>query len=185
MGDTNGRPSTKDAIWAAASRQFAERGYAGTSVRDIAAEAGVDAALVIRHWTSKENLFLETMRLELGDNALLDGPVETLGERFVAYVLTSDDRVRGVFIALLRASDAGDIGSRLRATHDAAFVEPLLGRLEGPDAELRARLAAALVGGLLYSLWVVGDDRLAAADPADVIRRYGALLQELITPQNA
>ena len=54
--------------------------------------------------------------------------------------------------------------------------------MSGPDADLRARLAAALVGGLLYSMWVVGDDELVAADHADVVRRYGALLQELLTP---
>ena len=54
--------------------------------------------------------------------------------------------------------------------------------LEGPDAELRSRLAAALVGGLLYSLWVVGDEELIAAGRAELVRRYGALLQELITP---
>jgi hypothetical protein len=74
------------------------------------------------------------------------------------------------------------VGPHLRETHDAAFVAPLRSRLEGPDAELRARLAAALVGGLLYSLWVVGDEVLLAADRAEVVRRYGALLQALLTP---
>ena len=70
----------------------------------------------------------------------------------------------------------------LREAHESSFVAPLLARLDGPDAELRARLAAALVGGLLYSLWVVGDDTLAAADRTDLVATYGALLQRLITP---
>jgi AcrR family transcriptional regulator len=175
--------STRDAIAASAGRLFSERGYAATSVRDIAAAAGADPALVIRHFGSKEKLFLDTVQLGLEPQPLLEGPLETLGERFLEYVLTADDRVRGVFLALLRASDADEIGPRLREIHDETFVAPLLSRLDGPDAELRARLAAALVGGLLYSLWVVGDDRLAAADPRDLIRRYGGLLQSLITPQ--
>jgi len=55
-------------------------------------------------------------------------------------------------------------------------------RLSGPDAELRARLAAALVGGLLYSLWVVGDEELLATDHHELVTRYGGLLQTLITP---
>ena len=52
----------------------------------------------------------------------------------------------------------------------------------GPDADLRARLAAAVVGGLLYALWVVGDETLAAAGRRELIVRYGALLQSVLTP---
>ncbi len=175
------RPS-RETIREAAERLFPERGYAATSVRDIASEAGVDAALVIRHFGSKESLFLQVMHLDEQEQPLLDGPIETLGERFIDFVLTADDRVRGVFLALLRASDAEGVGPRLREAHDEYFVRPLLTRLDGPDAELRARLAASLVGGLLYSLWVVGDDALAAANPHTLVTRYGALLQELVTP---
>lgn len=173
---------TSTAIRDAAAALFAEKGYAGTSVRDIGRAAGVDAALVIRHFESKEKLFLETMRLDLDHQPLLDWPIDTLGERFVRFLLDSDENVRGIFLALLRASDGEEIGSRLQAAHNAAFVQPLLSRLEDDDAELRARLAAALVGGLLYSLWVVGDEALLATDHGDLIRWYGGLLQSLITP---
>jgi len=179
---TSARTPTKEAIRAAAARLFPVDGYAGTSVRDIAAAAGVDPALVIRHFGSKENLFLETMQLDLDAQPLFAGPIETLGERYIEFVLQPDDQVRGVFLALLRASDSDGVGPHLRETHEAAFVTPLLSRLEGPDAELRARLAAALVGGLLYSLWVVGDEGLLAADHGELVRRYGALLQALLTP---
>lgn len=175
-----GRGGSRDAIWAAAAELFARTGYAGTSVRDIGAAAGVDAALVIRYFGSKENLFLDTMRLRL-PQPLLAGDISTLGERFIREVLASDEHVKRVFLALLRASDAGEVDTRLREAHEQHFVAPLLERLSGPDAELRARLAAALVGGLLYALWVVGDDRLAA-EPELIVRQYGALLQALITP---
>lgn len=182
---TPGKPSTKDAIWNAASTLFAERGYAATSVRDIAALAGSDPSLVIRHFGSKENLFLNTMKLDLLDNALTDLPIESLGERFIDSMLTTDERVRGVYLALLRASGTDALDSRLREAHEESFVEPLRSRLSGDDAELRARLAAALVGGLLYSLWAVGDEALLAADHDAVVRRYGALLQDLITPRDS
>lgn len=175
--------TTRTAIWNAAHRLFSERGYAGTPLRDIASEAGVDAALIIRHFTSKEELFLQTMRLEEEQRAMVDGPIEGLGEHFIEYVLTAEDQVRAVFLALLRASDSEGVSSRLREAHEEFFIGPIRARLDGPDAELRARLAAALVGGLLYSLWVVGDEQLAAADPREVIRRYGALLQQLLTPE--
>jgi len=179
---TPARPATKDAIRDAAAKLFPVGGYAGTSVRDIASEAGVDPALVIRHFGSKENLFLEIMQVDALEQPLLDGPIDELGEHFIDYVLRAGDEVRGLFLALMRASDSDGVAPRLREMHDAAFVAPLLGRLSGPDAELRARLAAALVGGLLYSLWVVGDEELLAADHAELVQRYGALLQSLLTP---
>ena len=173
---------TPDAIRSAAATLFAARGYAGVSVREIAKTAGVDPALVIRHFQSKEKLFLETMQLDLGPHPLRDAPLDDLGERFIEFLLNADENVRGIFLALLRASDGDEIGSHLREAHNAAFVAPLRARLLGDDAELRARLAAALVGGLLYSLWVVGDEQLLATDRTELVRRYGGLLQTLITP---
>ncbi|MGN6741762.1 MAG: TetR/AcrR family transcriptional regulator [Amnibacterium sp.] len=176
------RGRSREAIRAAAARLFPERGYAGTSVRDIAESAGADPALVIRHFGSKEALFLEVMELRLEAQPFATGDVAGLGERFLASLLDSAEDIRGVFLALLRASDAGEINLRLHDVHERTFVAPLRARMTGQDADLRARLAAALVGGLLYALWVVGDDRLAAADHAELARRYGSLLQALITP---
>ncbi|TQL01144.1 TetR/AcrR family transcriptional regulator [Cellulomonas sp. SLBN-39] len=172
---------TRDRVHGSATRLFAAHGYAGTSVRRIAADAGVDPALVIRHFTSKEALFLDTMHLDLGQ-PLDEGPVGTLGERFVRYLLDADDHVRGVFLALVRASALGPVGSRLRTVHEDLFVAPLRARLEGADADLRARLAAALVGGLLYALWVAEDEVLRAADRDVLARTYGGQLQALLTP---
>ena len=183
MTNTRGA-DTRSAIGLAAADLFVRNGYAATTVRDIAAVAGIDPALVIRHFGSKENLFLETMQLDLEHQPLLDGPIETLGVRFIDYLLVADDQVRGVYLALLRASDGGEIGSRLRTAHDENFVLPLMKRLEGDDRELRARLAAALVGGLLYSLWVVGDEVLLATDHRVLAQRYGSVLQSLLTPSS-
>ncbi|WP_159500726.1 TetR/AcrR family transcriptional regulator [Microbacterium sp. 18062] len=173
--------STKDAIAHAAVRLFAEHGYARTSLRMIAAEVGVDAALVIRHFGSKERLFVDSMRLDLTFQEVLDGPVEDLGPRLVGFLLDADDRARGIFLALLRASDVGEIESVLRTTHENEFVAPLRRRLPGVDADLRARLAAAMVAGLMYSLWVVGDEEVAEGQREVVVLRYGAILQSLLT----
>ncbi|GLW27346.1 TetR family transcriptional regulator [Actinoplanes regularis] len=173
--------ATREEIHSAAARLFRERGYSRTSVRDIAAAAEINPALVIRHFGSKELLFLDTMRLTIDDEPLLDVPPAEFGERFVERLLADDD-IRGVYLALVRGSDEPQIKERLRAIHERTFVGPLRARLAGPDADLRARLAAAVVGGLLYALWVVGDDQLVAADPAELVVRYGALLQQLITP---
>lgn len=172
-------PASKQAIWDAAHRLFAEQGYARTSVRDIASAAAVDPSLVIRHFGSKEDLFLETMRVELAA-ATFDGPIESLGEHVIAHVLDDADDVRGIYLALLRASDSGGIWTRLRAAHEDAFVRPIRERIPGPYADARARVAASIVGGLMYSLWIVQDEGLAAHGREALVARYGALLQAAI-----
>jgi AcrR family transcriptional regulator len=181
MARRNGT-ETRESIRAAASTLFRQQGYAGTSVREIAALAEVDPALVIRHFGRKQLLFLETMHLSIDDEPLFDVPIESLGRRFIEVLLDSDDDLRGAQLALVRGSGERQIAERLRAVHNEAFVAPLRARLSGPDADLRARLAAALVGGLLYALWVVGDEQLLATDPREIADRYGRLLQDILTP---
>lgn len=174
--------TTRELILASAEQRFAVGGYAGTSVRDIAAGAGIDAALIIRHFGSKEELFLQAMRLHTHHTPALDGPIETLGRELIESMLAPDDHVKAVFLALLRAGDSNGVTIRLREAHDDFFVAPLRARLAGPDADLRARLAASMIGGLLYSLWAVGDEALAATAHAEIVATYAPLLQQLITP---
>ncbi|KMS65999.1 TetR family transcriptional regulator [Prauserella rugosa] len=174
--------STREAIRAAASRLFRERGYARTPVRDIAALAEVNPALVIRYFGSKEELFLETMRLTIDDEPLLDVPIDRFGERFVDVVLSSEQDIRDVHLALVRGSGEERIAERLREVHEDSLVAPLRARLSGVDADLRARMAAAVVGGLLYSLWIVGDHALESERDV-LVRRYGAIVQDIITPE--
>src|SRR5437764_12433528 len=51
-------PSTRDAILDAAERCFAERGFAGVSTREIAAEAGLrNQASLYHHFTDKRALY--------------------------------------------------------------------------------------------------------------------------------
>ncbi|MCT4352071.1 TetR family transcriptional regulator [Streptomyces sp. Je 1-79] len=179
-----GKPgtSTRQAIHAAAGALFRQQGYAKTTVRQIAAAAGSDPALVIRHFKSKELLFLETMQLTIDDEPLLDVPPEHLGERLVDLVLGLDGGARGVFLALVHGSNEPEIRKRLTDTHEKVLIEPLRRRLSGPDADVRARLAASVTAGLLYSLWIARDETLLATDRARLIARYGALIQHILTP---
>ena len=64
---------TRTAITEAARQLFRDRGYERTTVRDIAAAAEVDPALVIRYFGSKDQLFAHSaeIRLDFPDMAAL------------------------------------------------------------------------------------------------------------------
>ncbi|MFI2376169.1 TetR family transcriptional regulator [Streptomyces sp. NPDC018964] len=184
MLQTGSSATTREAIHSAAARLFRDQGFSRTTVRQIAAAADTDPALVIRHFKSKEHLFLETMHLTIDDEPLLDAPLERLGERLAELLVELDGSARGVFLALVHGSNGPQIRERLRDTHEYLFVAPLRHHLSGPDADVRARTAAALAGGLLYALWVVGDEGLLRMDRTELVSRYGALLQGVLTPRN-
>lgn len=137
---------------------------------------------MIRHFGSKELLFLEVMQVDPESRLIFSGPIEDLGRQCVRFLLDFGDETRATFLALLRGGHEPAVARQLMHAHVDLFVVPLREHLTGPDADLRARLAASLVGGLLYSMWVVGDEILLSTDHAVIVDRYGALLQRLITP---
>lgn len=175
---------TKDLIASEARRQFMAAGYAATSVRGVAGAAGIDPALVIRHFGSKEQLFLETVDVEGPFAPALEGPLTGMGERLVALVL--DERMSNVlrtpYRAMIRATDSVAVRERLVAAMEATLARPLAARLDGPDATLRAHLVAAQVGGLLEALVTLEDPTVVDAAPADVVRYYGTAVSTLLTP---
>ena len=63
MGRRPGRPDTRAAILASAQKLFAGKGFDGVSVRAIAADAGVDPAMINHYFDGKEGLFQAAMDL--------------------------------------------------------------------------------------------------------------------------
>jgi AcrR family transcriptional regulator len=183
MPQTGPGTTTREAIHAAATRLFREQGFARTTVGQIAAAAETDPALVIRHFRGKELLFLETMHLTIDDEPLLDVPLEQLGEKLVELLGDLDGSARDISLALVRGSGETQIAGRLRASHETAFVRPLRARLSGPDADVRSRLAGAMAAGLLYALWLAGDETLLRVGRKELVSRYGPLLQTVLTPR--
>jgi AcrR family transcriptional regulator len=174
-------PSTREAIAASARAIFDDRGFASTSVRAIAAAAGVDPALVIRHFESKERLFVEVMGLNSQSGPDLDVPLPALGRTLAAYVLAPErDAERRAYATMVRASDHDEVRANLREAAKALFIDRLARRLPGPDAAVRAELIAAQTGGLMQAWATVGETLDDLAGRERVVDLYGAAIQALV-----
>src|SRR5579875_3984404 len=86
-GRRPGTNTTRQAILDAARARFASDGFAATTIRGIAADAGVDASLVMQFFGSQNELFAAVMSISPGAlsrfGTAFEGPDDYLGERVV------------------------------------------------------------------------------------------------------
>ena len=173
--------AVKDAIRASARKLFTAQGYDATGIRDIAADAEVNPAIVIRHFGSKERLFIETIDAVNSWHRLFDGPIDDIGRVVVRKIVGGRRKGLAVFGTIMRASGRADVRAQLQESTITLLAEPLVGRIDAPDARLRAHLFAAQLTGLMTALAVYDDDFLLDAPIDDIVERYGASLQNMLT----
>jgi len=173
--------AVKDAIRASARRLFTAQGFDATGIREIAAEADVNPAIVIRHFGSKEQLFIETVDNVTAWKELLAGPIDTLGVEVVRRITRGRRKGLNVFGTIVRASGRPDIRSRLQESTIALVAEPLIERIGTTDARLRAHLFTAQLVGLMSALALYDDEFLLGAPLEDIVEFYGASLQRMLT----
>ena len=191
-GRRPGPTTTREAIAEAARRQFAELGYDRATLRGIAGEAGVDAALVVRFHGSKDALFREVMALPPAVAeaiaGLADGPKATVGRRLAEAIvgMLEDPRSRSVVLGRIRsASSHPDAAALVRETV-TRDVGRLVAALTDDEPETRAVLVGSQIVGLALARHVVRVEPLASLPAADVVDYVAPVFQHyLVGPLRA
>ncbi|PNG18059.1 TetR/AcrR family transcriptional regulator [Streptomyces cahuitamycinicus] len=180
---------TRDRILTAARDEFSEHGYEKTSVRGIAKSAGVDPALVHHYFGTKEQVFEAAITQSFGPalqapKAVEEGPLDGVGERLARFFfgVWENPATRAPLLAVVRSAvtneTAAAVFRRIIATQ---VLRRIAVRLELPDAELRAELAAAQLVGTAILRYVIKVEPLASADPEQVIARLAPVVQGHLT----
>ncbi|GAB2871712.1 TetR/AcrR family transcriptional regulator [Nocardioides pacificus] len=186
-GRRPGAPDTKAAILASARRLFAAQGHGGTTIRAVAADAGVDAALVHHYFRTKDDLFVAALELPMDPRVamlpVIEGGPDGAGERIVRTVLGvwDDEANRLPLLAIIRG--IGDpAGQRLVRDGFLRMVAGPVGlALAVDDPARRTALVASQLIGLLVLRYVMEQEPLASM-PADlVVATYGPVLQGYLT----
>lgn len=144
--------STRARILEAAKALFSQCSFEGVGVRDIADAAGVDAALVIRYFRSKEELFRKIASEAFDTSELLLNGAEHLSENTLHHLLTTmENRLwhdqYDPFRLLLCSISSPTAGPILASCFDSSFVKPLAEALKGESKETRAALISAYILG--------------------------------------
>jgi AcrR family transcriptional regulator len=171
---------TRELLLTAASELFAERGFDGTTTRDIGERAGADPALIARYFGSKAALYLAALRSD-------DAPRDLLDPTRLAELLS---RVAShgpgplLRTAVHRQQDAVTQSAAQKAL-DQRLVAPLRGRLTEAGAdrpELRAELAVAAFAGIALGRAAGAFPALRDAANDDVLALTAELLAGISPP---
>jgi AcrR family transcriptional regulator len=189
-GRRPGANTTRKEILDAARARFASDGFAATTIRRIASDAGVNPSLVMQFFTSKEELFAAVMSISPKSlerfSTVFDGPDEHLGERVVRAhleVWEGAPEDSEPLMAMLRGAIGNEpAGSQLREFIQARLLDAM-GAKGGnaSDAALRAGLASSMLVGIVVGRRLVGVPILAEADTETLVAMVAPAIQTVLT----
>ena len=139
---------TRRRILAAADDLFSARGYEGVTVRDIAAAANADPALVIRYFKSKVDLFV---RVRQRDLQLSPYPGESLTAANVTRALVAQSLAQGDRLFEIAAVGGPPATALVQDQIEQQLVRPITEAFGlAPAARAHIEAIAALVVGVSF-----------------------------------
>jgi AcrR family transcriptional regulator len=173
--------ATRAAILKAATNRFSRESYDDVGMRDIAGDVGVDAALISRYFGSKEDLFVAVLNSSGDKTRIIEGDRSDFGAR-MAHEAIYKEREEGKLehmLIMLRSIGSTKAAELVQRNGQTCFFGPFEEWLGGPDAAVRARLAAGIMMGVSIGSELCIDD-LSPEQCADMHQRMAIILQQIV-----
>jgi AcrR family transcriptional regulator len=170
---------------------FRQHGYAGTTVRAVAAEAGVDPAMVFYFFGTKQGLFGATVEMSAevppAIESVFVGGLDGIGERIVRTLVENLDRSdRTPLVILARSAPTHDESEALLREFIAREItDRLAALLDAPDAALRVGMVTVQILGLAVARYIVRIEAIADAPVDELVARFGPVVQHCLTGASA
>ena len=184
MAFTARSEKTRSAILTSARQLLALKGYQGTTIRAVAAAAGIDPSMVMRYYRSKEGLFAAAVEVDLRLPSASRWPRDRVGEMVARHLISrwegelSDDLIT----MLLRSAGTNQAAvEHLREVFQRqllSLVRETAG--DGPDAGRRAGMVATQVLGVALCRYVIQLPPVVAMDGETLARVLGPVLQHYL-----
>jgi AcrR family transcriptional regulator len=175
--------ATRRTILAAARTAFATRGYEHTTIRAVAAEAGIDASMVMRYFGSKAGLFAAAATIDLDPPELASVPARRRGEALVRHFIGRWERdpSEDMLVFLLRTAVTDDsVAEQMQMTFDRMVVAPLQ-ELRYPEVQQRAALIGSQLMGLALCRYILRLEPLASLTNDAVVAGVAPTIQRYLT----
>jgi AcrR family transcriptional regulator len=176
---------TRTAILAAARRRFSADGFERTTIRAVAADAGIDPSMVMRYYGSKDGLFAAAADLDLHLPKLASVPPEQLGETLVRHWVArwEGGRSDDLLIVLLRSAVTNEAAAeQLRTVFGAQVAKAVATVVDDPaQAPTRAGLVATQMLGLALCRHILRLPPVVALDDETLIASVSHTVQRYLT----
>jgi AcrR family transcriptional regulator len=191
-GRRAGSSDTRAEILRAARARFTEVGYAAATMRAIATDAGVDAALISYFFGSKQQLFGEAFALRANPVQVIagevDAPIPELPGRLLSALITTwdDPQNRPALLTIASAGGEAKGFALTRGFVEEALARPVADRVQacGVEPEVARTAAAVLVTalvGVIYARYVLEVDAVAQMSGADFVDAYTPVVRAAFT----
>jgi AcrR family transcriptional regulator len=161
------RRGTEARILDAAAKIFVAHGYDRTTIRAVAAAAGVDSGLVTYYFGSKQELFRRV--IDTAPVPEVNGAPGQAIEQILAALAGRLANEPVASLAILRSVLTNPEAASAVRGGAARYQAQIAQAVSGDDASLRAAIISAIILGITVSRHLIKSDELATADPAQVI----------------
>jgi AcrR family transcriptional regulator len=165
--------ATREAILEAATRRFATEGYQRAGAREIAADAGVNAALINRYFGSKEKLFAEVIERALDIGHLLQDQRGDLADYLARVMVYGREELKDwgytPLLLLLRSATEPHAVKLFRRDLNCTALPLLAEQIGGDDAAVRAAMVMAQLTGFATMYHVLRPKAFADAGGEELV----------------
>jgi len=186
--DSNTVDDLANLVLDTARAAYASRGYLGTTLKGVAAAAGVAPDVLKRYFDNRESLFAAAMRLPLDPvasiNALIAPGIDGLGERLARVTLRMlDDEDTRIQLQQLMGPDGKTSAAvtTLREFLESAIVDRVASLLGVGDARLRVNVAMAHLIGAVACRYVLELEPFASASEDEFVGLVAPAMQAALT----
>ncbi|OBB04763.1 TetR family transcriptional regulator [Mycobacteriaceae bacterium 1482268.1] len=187
-GRPPGASDTRDRILVSARELFARNGIDKTSIRAIAADAGVDPALIHHYFGTKTQLFAAAIHIPIDPMAVI-GPIKEVPVERIGYVLPSillplwDSELGKGFIATLRSILAGNDASLVRSFLQEVIAAEVGSRVDNPpgSGRIRVQFVASQLVGVVMARYILELDPFRSLPVELIAETIAPNLQRYLT----
>lgn len=183
-GPKGGSVDARMDLLAAARQEFGSRGYQATTVRAVAARAGVDPALVSHYFGNKEGLFRAALAIDVEIpqlvRSVVTGAREDIGDRIVRqfFAVYDEPEFRSSVLAVLRTAMTDPATAAMMRAMIQDQAAPILAtQARGQDPIKQVMLAMAHLMGVVLARHVVALEPLHEADVDELAGDLGPVIQ--------
>jgi AcrR family transcriptional regulator len=187
-GRPAGSSDNRERILTSARELFARNGIGNTSIRAVAAAAGVDSALVHHYFGTKEKLFAAAVRIPIDPMAIIgplrEAPVEQLGYKIPSTLLALwDSEIGAAFMATLRSLLAGSEAHLFRSFIQDVIAVEVGARVDDPPGSgiVRVEFVASQLVGVVIARYILELEPFASLPADQIARTIAPNLQRYLT----